>query len=206
MNYNLFFKNEKNLVLADVLIIILLITSFTAIILGLSTILKFIVISDLILLFIKKSLEHKNTIKNSNKIIIDNPLVIDNENIYILQDKSGILMLIVAICCFLILLIFKISGNMLHYFSIIIIIIMFEGNDLLKKANIKFLKNNKSNLYNILNSKNNKYNINKIEKITKSDNGTYIINITNQTSKEVIFINEYENYSELIILLDQRCS
>ena len=44
MNYNLFFKNEKNLVLADVLIIILLITSFTAIILGLSTILKFIVI------------------------------------------------------------------------------------------------------------------------------------------------------------------
>lgn len=206
MNYKLFFKNEKNLVLADVLIIILLITSFIAIILGLSTIFKFIVISDLILLFIKKSLEHKNIIKNSNKIIIDKPLVIDNENIYILQDKSGILMLIVAICCFLILLTFKISGNMLYYFLIIIIIIMFEGDNLLKKANIKFLKNNKSNLYNIVNSKNNKYNINKIEKITKSDNGTYIINITNQTSKEVIFINEYENYSELIILLDQRCS
>ena len=83
---------------------------------------------------------------------------------------------------------------------------MFEGSLLLKKANIKFLKNNKSNLYNIINSKNNKYSINKIEKITKANNGTYIINFINQTSKEVIFTKEYENYEELIKILEQRCS
>ena len=83
---------------------------------------------------------------------------------------------------------------------------MFEGNSLLKKSNVNYLKNNMNNLYNILNNKNNKYNINKIEKITKTDNSTYIINFMNQTTKEVLFTEKYENYNELLNQLNQRCS
>lgn len=206
MNYYLFCKEENKFNLLDIFIIILWLMSLILIILSLTTGFKIAVISNVILLFIKKSIEHKDTIKNDNKIVIDKPIVMDAQNVYILQDKSGTLMLIVAVCCIFMFLIFRISGNMLYYLLIMVVILMFEGNSLLKKSNVNYLKNNMNNLYNILNNKNNKYNINKIEKITKTDNSTYIINFMNQTTKEVLFTEKYENYNELINQLNQRCS
>lgn len=206
MNYYLFCKDKSKFNLLNGLIINTFLASWVLIILGLSTIFKITVISNVILLIIKESFEHKDIIKNYNKIVIDKPIVMDTKNVYILQDKSGMLMLIVAVCCIFLFLTFKINGNMSIYFVMMVIVLMCEGDYLLKQSNIKYLKNNISNLYNILNNKNNKYNINKIEKITKTDYGTYIINFMNQTTKEVSFTEKYENYNELISKLNQRCS
>lgn len=206
MNYYLFCKEGSRIKLLDILIIILWIISLILIMFNLIVAFKISVISNVIFLFIKNSIEHMDARKNNNKIVIDKPIVIDNENVYILQDKSMLLMLILGLYGVFIFLIFKLSGNMLYYFIMLVIVLMFEGNYLLKQININYLKNNIGNLYNVLNSKNNKYKINKIKKITRLNNGTYIIELMDQTTKEVVFTEKYENYNELINKLNERCS
>lgn len=57
-----------------------------------------------------------------------------------------------------------------------------------------------------MNTKSIKYDVYKLEKITRSNNSKYIIAFPNQTSKEVIFTNNYNNYDELINPLNTRSS
>ena len=204
MNYTVFCKEKGKLKLLDILIIILWIASI--IIIWIPSVFKTIVIINIILLFIKMYLETKENIKNINKICIDKPIVMNDENIYILQDKSGNVMLILGFVSLLMFFMFKLNGNMLDSFVMLVIVLVFEGSYLLKLSNIKYLKNNINNLYNILNNTNTKYNINKIEKITKTDNDNYIIEFTNHTTKEVLFTEKYENYNDLINRLNKKCS
>lgn len=205
MNYYLFCKEGSKIKLLDILIIILWIISLILIMLNLIVLFKISVIINVIFLFINSSIEHREARKN-NKIVVDKPIVVDDKNVYILQDKSMFLMLIMGLCCIFMFLMFKLSGNMLYYFIMLVIVLMFEGNYLLKQININYLKNNIDNLYNILNGKNNKYKINKIKKITKSNIETYIIELMDQTTREVVFTEKYENYNELINILNEKCN
>lgn len=207
MNYNVFVKkDEKVLSIIDTLIVVLLMVGLIIIVLGFIELFKIVTIFNLMLFIIKIFIVQRDKIKNSDKIIIDKPIVIDNKNIYLLQDKSNMLMMIIGVCCVFMYFLFDLSGDMLYYFLITVGIIFLEASDFFKKSNIKFLENNKNNLYIIINNKNMKYSINKVEKLTKIANGTYILTYNNSISKEVIFTQKYENYDELVNILNQRCS
>lgn len=207
MNYNVFVKkDEKVLSIIDTLIVLILMVSLIIIILGFIKLFKIVTIFNLILFIIKIFIAQKDKMKDSDKIIINKPIVIDNESIYLLQDKSNMLVMIIGVCCVFMYFLFNLSGDMLYYFLITVGIMFLEASNFLKKSNIKFLENNKNNLYNIINNKNMKYSIIKVEKLTKTANGTYILTYNNSISKEVIFTQKYENYDELVNILNQRCS
>ena len=101
---------------------------------------------------------------------------------------------------------FKINGKLFNDYIMMIIVAMFEVFSLLEKSNIAYLKSNTDYLYNLLNNKNDKYKVNKVEKITRTDNDTYILTYVSQVTMEVLFSKNYENYNELINQLNQRCS
>ena len=203
MNYYLFCKKEKKINLFDVLFIVLLIASFIFALLGLSKIFEIVLIIDVIIWFIKLGLDNKDRIKNSNQAIIDNPIFIENDNVYILQDKIARLALFCLCGCLFIEYMLLSESEYFYLIMLLIMIIFYEISVLLKRFNVKNLKNKGAdNIYNFLN---NNYKMNKIERITKNENGTYVIKFMNR-DKEVAFSKEYDNYEELIQQLDQRCS
>lgn len=130
----------------------------------------------------------------------------DEQNIYILQDKSITIVTIIAILEILFFFMFKINGKLFNDYIMMIVVAMFEVFSLLEKSNITYLKSNTDYLYNLLNNKNDKYKVNKVEKITRTDNDTYILTYVSQVTMEVLFSENYENYNELINQLNQRCS
>lgn len=206
VNYCLFLKKESNFKFLNILIDVLLVISFICFIFSLTFEFEIVVMINIVLWFIKQYIDNKGFIKKGNRVVIDRPVVMDEQNIYILQDKSITIVTIIAILEILFFFMFKINGKLFNDYIMMIVVAMFEVFSLLEKSNITYLKSNTDYLYNLLNNKNDKYKVNKVEKITRTDNDTYILTYVSQVTMEVLFSENYENYNELINQLNQRCS
>lgn len=206
VNYCLFCKKESNFKFLNILIDVLLVISFICFIFSLTFEFEIVVMINIVLWFIKQCIDNKDFIKKGNRVVIDRPIMMDEQNIYILQDKSITIVTIIAILEILFFFMLKINGKLFNDYIMMIIVAMFEVFSLLEKSNITYLKSNTDYLYNLLNNKNDKYKVNKVEKITRTDNDTYILTYASQVTMEVLFSESYENYNELINQLNQRCS
>ena len=170
------------------------------------SIFNIIVIAAFILFIISSILERKNAIlKEPNKAFLDKPIVLDNNgNMYILIDKSGKILLIMVAFIIMMIVLLKLEGDRLYCFILWCLLIVIELGNFLRNANIEYLRKNTSNLYNLINNNNSKYTVLKINRISKNTDNSYIMEFSNNTSRQLYIANDYNNYGELIQLVDQK--
>ena len=170
------------------------------------SIFNIIVIVAFILFIISSILERKNAIlKEPNKAFLDKPIVFDNNgNMYILIDKSGKILLIMVAFIIMMIVLLKLGGDRLYCFILWCLLIVIELGNFLRNANIEYLRKNTSNLYNLINNNNSKYTVLKINRISKNTDNSYIMEFSNNTSRQLYIANDYNNYGELIQLIDQK--
>ena len=167
------------------------------------SIFNIIVIVAFILFIISSILERKNAIlKESNKAFLDKPIVFDNNgNMYVLIDKSGKVLLIMVAFIIMMSVLLKLGGDRLYCFIFWCLLIVIELGNFLRNANIEYLRKNTNNLYNLINNNNSKYTVLKVNRILLNDD---IMEFANNTSRQLYIANDYNNYGELIQLINQK--
>lgn len=207
--YKVFYKVKNNIskIINIFIGLLIILGGITLIILMENpSIFNIIVIAAFILFIISSILERKNAIlKEPNKAFLDKPIVFDNNgNMYVLIDKSGKILLIMVAFIIMMIVLLKLGGDRLYCFILWCLLIVIELGNFLRNANIEYLRKNTNNLYNLINNNNSKYTVLKVNSISKNTDNSYIIELANKTSRQLYIANDYNNYDELIQLIDQK--